>query len=117
MYQNCCKKCDNVSLHTELKDNNTGLYCNDCGAWQQWMSKDELRAFAYAQSQNKEVEIQFNHEDIKELLELPYVVLDESDDEELRINGKSVCCHKRLYPADILEALAEYGVIKFTHVK
>lgn len=34
-------------------------------------------------------------------------------DEELLINGKSVCSHKHLYPSDILTALDEYGIIKF----
>lgn len=48
MYQNCCRKCGSVSLHTEVKGNNTGLYCDDCGAWVKWLSKDELRAFNYA---------------------------------------------------------------------
>lgn len=49
MYQNCCKKCGSISLHTEVKGNNTGLYCDDCGAWIKWLSKDELRAFEYSQ--------------------------------------------------------------------
>ena len=48
MYQNCCKKCGSVSLHTEVKGNNTGLYCDDCGAWIKWLPKDELRAFEYS---------------------------------------------------------------------
>lgn len=48
MYQNCCKKCGSVSLHTEVKGNNTGLYCDDCGAFQKWLGKDELRAFEHA---------------------------------------------------------------------
>jgi len=48
MYQNCCKKCGSVSLHTEVKGNNIGLYCDDCGAWIKWLGKDELRAFEYA---------------------------------------------------------------------
>lgn len=48
MYQNCCKKCESISLHTEVKGNNTGLYCDDCGAFQKWLGKDELRAFEYA---------------------------------------------------------------------
>ena len=47
MYQKKCKKCESSSLHTEIKSNNTGLYCDDCGAWQQWLSKDDLRAFNY----------------------------------------------------------------------
>lgn len=49
MYQNCCKKCGSISLHTEVKGNNTGLYCNDCGAWVKWLGKDELRAFEHSQ--------------------------------------------------------------------
>ena len=44
MYQNCCKKCGSIELHTEVKGNNTGLYCNDCGAWIKWLGKDELKA-------------------------------------------------------------------------
>lgn len=48
MYQNFCKKCGSVSLHTEVKGNNTGLYCDDCGAWIKWLGKDELRAFEHA---------------------------------------------------------------------
>ena len=48
MYQNCCKKCGSISLHTEAKGNNTGLYCDDCGAFQKWLGKDELRAFEHA---------------------------------------------------------------------
>ena len=102
MYQNCCKKCDSISLHI-----------------------DESREFECAQSQNKGAVFQhlnkedviFSHEDTKELLKLPYVVLNESDDEELRINGKSICCHKRLYPADVLEALAKHGIINFVREK
>lgn len=49
MYKNCCRKCGSTSLHTEVKGNNTGLYCDDCGAWQRWLGKDELRAFEYSQ--------------------------------------------------------------------
>lgn len=102
MHQNYFKKCDDISLHT-----------------------DDSKEFRYAQSQNNETtfhhfnkeDIIFTHEDTKKLLELPYVTLDESDDEELRINGKSVCCHKHLYPADVLEALAKHGIINFVYEK
>ncbi len=55
MYQNCCKKCGSVSLHTEVKGNNTGLYCDDCGAFQKWLGKDELRAFNYSQKENSNI--------------------------------------------------------------
>lgn len=53
MYQNCCKKCGSTSLHTEVKGSNTGLYCDDCGAWVKWLSKDELRAFEHSKRENK----------------------------------------------------------------
>ena len=49
MYKYYCKKCKSTSLHTEVKGNNTGLYCDDCGAWVKWLGKDELRAFKYSQ--------------------------------------------------------------------
>lgn len=52
MYQNCCKKCGNTSLHTEIKGNNTGLYCDDCGAWIKWLGKNELRAFEYSKKKS-----------------------------------------------------------------
>ena len=48
MYQNCCKKCGSISLHTEAKGNNTGLYCDDCGVWIKWLGKDEIRAFEHS---------------------------------------------------------------------
>ena len=48
MYKKCCRKCGSTSLHTEVKGNNTGLYCDVCGAWQRWLGKDELRAFEYS---------------------------------------------------------------------
>ena len=56
MYHNCCKKCGSISLHTEIKGNNTGLYCDDCGAWIKWLSKDELRAFEYSQKAENNTE-------------------------------------------------------------
>ena len=52
MYKNCCKKCGSTSLHTEVKGNNAGLYCDDCGAWQCWLGKDELRALSIHRNHN-----------------------------------------------------------------
>ncbi|WP_455717682.1 hypothetical protein [Anaerosporobacter sp.] len=54
MYQNCCKKCGSLGLHTEVKGSNTGLYCSDCGAWIKWLGKDELRAFENVKIKEKE---------------------------------------------------------------
>lgn len=45
--------------------------------------------------------------------DIPEVLLVEDFDDELFINGKSVCCHENLYPSDVLRALDDYGIIKF----
>lgn len=63
MYQNCCTKCGSIALHTEVKGNNTGLYCDDCGAWVKWLGKDELRAFEYSQKNKKE---KLNYSELRE---------------------------------------------------
>lgn len=82
MYQNCCKKCGSVSLHTEVKGNNIGLYCDDCGAFQKWLGKDELRAFEYAKQTEKQIE--------KKIYTNSYGFQDNKADIEL---GK-LCCFK-----------------------
>ena len=64
MYQNCCRKCGSTSLYTENKGNNTGLYCNDCGAWIKWLGKDELRAFKH--SQKKQSDEKLNYSELRE---------------------------------------------------
>lgn len=40
-------KCGCTDMFTEKKGNNTGLYCSECGKFQKWMGKNELRAFEY----------------------------------------------------------------------
>lgn len=47
--------------------------------------------------------------------DIPEVLLVEDFDNELFINGKSVCCHENLYPYDVLKALDDYGIINFRH--
>ena len=64
MYQNCCKKCGSTSLHTEIKGNNTGLYCDDCGAWITWLGKDELRAFEHSKKENSKNNIEPDSKDM-----------------------------------------------------
>jgi hypothetical protein len=58
MYQNCCKKCGSIALHTEAKGNNTGLYCDDCGVLVKWLGKDELRAFEHSMREATKEEIE-----------------------------------------------------------
>ena len=55
MKHNFCKKCGCIDLHTEVKGNNTGLYCDKCGVWQKWLNKDELRAFTHDKGNDKTV--------------------------------------------------------------
>lgn len=38
-------KCGCTSFFTEVHGNNTGLYCAECGKWQKWLTKDEVRLF------------------------------------------------------------------------
>lgn len=84
MYKHCCKKCGSISLHTEVKGNNTGLYCDDCGAFQKWLGKDELKAFEYAKQTEKQIE--------KKTYTNSYGFQDNKADIEL---GK-LCCFKPL---------------------
>ena len=110
MYQNCCKKCGSLQLHTEIKGNNTGLFCSDCGAYIKWLGKDELRAF-----ENSLKNASTSQNNISTNQNLPKVLLIENGDEELFINGESVCCHDRLYLSEVLQMLADYGIIDFTY--
>lgn len=41
-------KCGCTDMFTEKKGNNTGLYCSECGRFQKWIGKNELRAFEYS---------------------------------------------------------------------
>lgn len=47
-----CRKCESENLFTKESGNNIGLYCSDCGAWQKWLSKDELRVFEHSKEEN-----------------------------------------------------------------
>lgn len=96
MYQNCCKKCGSISLHTEVKGNNTGLYCDDCGAWVKWLGKDELRAFEHSQKENDKSSNKDMTARLKEFVEFlekkidsEYDNLPNSKDDAIR---KNVCC-------------------------
>lgn len=46
-----CRKCGSTNLYTEVKGNNTGLYCSDCHSWQKWLNKDELKTFKQIESE------------------------------------------------------------------
>ena len=42
-----CNKCGIVKGFIEEKGNQTGLYCNKCGKWIKWLTKDKKRLFAH----------------------------------------------------------------------
>lgn len=43
-------KCGCTSFFTEVHGNNTGLYCTNCGKWQKWLTKNEVRLFNHEKS-------------------------------------------------------------------
>lgn len=110
MYQNCCKKCGSISLHTEVKGNNTGLYCDDCGAWIKWIGKDELRVFEHAKQTEKEIK--------KKTYTNSYGFQDNKADIEL---GK-LCCFKPLDKDEIYfghmagKVVDDFGNMTFMYV-
>lgn len=81
--ESICTKCGSKDFHLEIKGNNTGLYCNKCGKWIKWLSKDEVRAFEV--TENKNVSNDF----IKEELERFVDYLNKSIDNELTRNHLS----------------------------
>lgn len=66
-----CNKCGSTDVFVKAKNGNqTGLYCNDCGAWIKWLSKDEKSLIERRQAVKREckgekVPAQFNKEDLR----------------------------------------------------
>lgn len=46
-----CNKCGIVNGFVEEKGSQVGLYCNKCGKWIKWMTKDEARLFKHNEIQ------------------------------------------------------------------
>lgn len=40
-----CRKCGSEDMTIRKVGEHTGMYCCKCGAWQKWLSKDEVRAY------------------------------------------------------------------------
>lgn len=59
------------------------------------------------------VDIACDHIESLDHKDIPEVLLVEDFDDELFINGKSVCCHENLYSYDVLKALDDYRIINF----
>lgn len=52
-----CRKCNGSAFFMKQHNNNTGLYCGDCGAWQKWLNKDEINAWKHYFEQFDEMRI------------------------------------------------------------
>lgn len=86
-----CTKCGSKDFYLEIKGNNTGLYCNKCGKWIKWLSKDEIRVFEFYK--NNKVKVTENksasNDFIKEELERFVDFLDITIENELTRNHLS----------------------------
>lgn len=70
-------KCGCTDMFTEKKGNNTGLYCSECGRFQKWIGKNELRAFEHEQKE-KEISIKING-NLKNIYENTNINIDNLD--------------------------------------
>lgn len=112
MYQNCCRKCGSTSLHTEVKGNNTGLYCDDCGAWQRWLGKDALRAFEYSMREATKEEKDSVNKYIESISKPTGVNFYDKEDDVAKIiydNLNYMYCDNRRCNSEIKKDSDEYG--------
>nr|DAG33513.1 MAG TPA: zinc-ribbon domain protein [Caudoviricetes sp.] len=57
-----CNKCGIVNGFIEEKGTQVGLYCNKCGKWIKWLTKDEARLFKHNEAQMlKNEKTGYNH--------------------------------------------------------
>jgi len=118
MYKCVCRKCGSTSLHTEVKGNNTGLYCDDCGVWNKWVGKDELRAFEQA----KEVGSNNTTNNKGKLQETEYTNCYGFPDEKEDIELGQLCLFKPLELEDLLfghmagKVVDDFGTMSFMYV-
>lgn len=58
-----CKKCGIVDGFIEEKGAQAGLYCDKCGRWIKWLSRDEARLFKHNEIQmlNENRRAGYNH--------------------------------------------------------
>lgn len=38
-----CDKCNSSNLFVSIQGTRKGLYCGECGKWQKWINKQEIR--------------------------------------------------------------------------
>ena len=52
-----CNKCGGSDFFVEVNGNNTGLYCQCCGKWQKWLTKDEARLYEHGLINKKPISL------------------------------------------------------------
>ena len=80
-----CPKCNSKNLFTKKVGNNTGLYCEDCGAWIKWVGKNELRVFEYLNRQKHVDDANSKQDDIVNII---YGTLDHMYCDNCRFNSE-----------------------------
>ncbi len=58
MYSEACKKCESTNLiirPNKKNPNHTELVCADCGTWQKFLNKEDIRLFEMHQKENKPI--------------------------------------------------------------
>ena len=63
-----CRKCNGSAFFMKPHNNNTGLYCGDCGAWQKWLNKDEINAWKHYFEQLDEMQISKEEKEIDQMV-------------------------------------------------
>lgn len=61
-----CNKCGSNNYMIEKHGNNTGLCCSDCGKWQKWLTKDEIRVYSKL---NRTEQSKENTDDSKQIID------------------------------------------------
>lgn len=64
-----CRKCNGSTFFIKPHNNNTGLYCGDCGAWQKWLNKDEINAWKHYFEQLYEMRISKEEKEIDNMVQ------------------------------------------------
>lgn len=64
-----CRKCNGSAFFMKQHNNNTGLYCGDCGAWQKWLNKDEINAWKHYFEQLDEMRILKEEKEIDKIVQ------------------------------------------------
>lgn len=51
-----CPHCGSGKLYIQEKKTNTGLYCDDCGKWIKWLSKEDIKVFERTKAEMERLE-------------------------------------------------------------